>query len=334
MNRIILNDTGLDTGIEELSRLFSDFAVSVFGKGPDIAANHNKRNRKLNSPWFNFECETARRELHFASRAYKKCKSQLNRDLMIACQSRYRSAKKRAKIYYKNEQKVTLHSLSRDSPTKFWNEVRKFKTIDAKCKTDNESLFKHFKTLFSNDDVFSNHHTESFLNNDNSDSVSIDELDKDFNTDEVISAINCLNRGKSPGIDDLLPEMFIACKELLRPLLCRLFNHMYSKCIYPISWTKGVIVPVPKKGDLSDVNNFRGITLTSIFSKVFSILLDNRLRKWAENNDVIHDCQFGFRKHCSTVDCIFILTCIIEKVIKREKRKLTAHLLISKRHLT
>ena len=70
INRIILNDTGLDTGIEELSRLFSDFAVSVFGKGPDIAANHNKRNRKLNSPWFNFECETARRELRFASRAH------------------------------------------------------------------------------------------------------------------------------------------------------------------------------------------------------------------------------------------------------------------------
>ena len=160
------------------------------------------------------------------------------------------------------------------------------------------------------------------MNNDNSDSVSIDELDKDFNIDEVISAINCLNRGKSPGIDDLLPEMFIECKELLSPLLCRLFNNMYSKCIYPISWTTGVIVPVPKKGDLSDVNNYRGITLTSIFSKVFSILLDNRLRKWADNNDVIHDCQFGFRKQRSTVDCIFILTCIIEKVAKREKRKL------------
>ena len=121
--------------------------------------------------------------------------------------------------------------------------------------------------------------------------------------------------------DDLLPETFIECKELLSPLLCRLFNHVCSKCIYPISWRKGVIVPVPKKGDLSDVNNYRGITLTSIFSKVFSILLDNRLRKWAENNDVIHDCQFGFRKQRSTVDCIFILTCIIEKVNNREKKK-------------
>ena len=225
------------------------------------------------------------------------------------------------KYIIKIEQTRTLHSLSRDSPTKFWNEVRKFKTNDAKCKIDNESLFNHFRTLFSND-VFSNHDTESFLHNDNSNSVSIDELDKDFNIDEIIFAINYLNRAKSPGIDNLVPEMFIECKEILSPLLYRLFNHMYSKCIYPLSWTKGVIVPVPKKYDLSDVNNYRGITLTSIFSKVFFYLLDNGLRKWAENNDVIHDCQFGFRKQRSTVDCIFILTCIVEKVVKREKRKI------------
>ena len=45
-------------------------------------------------------------------------------------------------IHCKNEQKPKLHSLSRDSPTKFWNEARKFKANDAKCKTDNESLFK------------------------------------------------------------------------------------------------------------------------------------------------------------------------------------------------
>ena len=35
---------------------------------------------------------------------------------------------------------------------------------------------------------------------------------------------------------------------------------------------------MPKKGDLSDVNNYRGITLTSILSKIYSHILDNRLR--------------------------------------------------------
>ena len=88
---------------------------------------------------------------------------------------------------------------------------------------------------------------------------------------------------------------------------------MFDNSVYPESWTKGIIVPVPKKGNLNDANNYRGITLTSIFSKIFSILLDNRLRKWAEENDLLPECQFGFRKQKSTVDCIYILHSIINK---------------------
>ena len=109
----------------------------------------------------------------------------------------------------------------------------------------------------------------------------------------------------------------------MSPILCNLFNFIYTNSLYPVSWTKGIIVPVPKKGDLSDANNYRGITLTSIFSKIFSIMLDNRLRKWAESNDIIHDCQYGFRQKRSTVDLVFIvLSSIVNKVIKQERRKL------------
>lgn len=34
---------------------------------------------------------------------------------------------------------------------------------------------------------------------------------------------------------------------------------------------KGIIVPVPKKDDANNVNNYRGITLSSIFQKYFQI---------------------------------------------------------------
>ena len=61
--------------------------------------------------------------------------------------------------------------------------------------------------------------------------------------------------------------------------------------IYPDSWTRGIIVPVPKKGNINDINKYRGITLTSIFSKIFSILLNNRLRKWSQENNVLSDLQ-------------------------------------------
>ena len=79
---------------------------------------------------------------------------------------------------------------------------------------------------------------------------------------------------------------------------------------------------MPKKGAKNDVNNYRGIMLTSIFSKLFSQILDSRLRHWAEENNLLSDEQFGFRQKKSTVDCIFILNAIINKVICKEKKKL------------
>ena len=147
-------------------------------------------------------------------------------------------------------------------------------------------------------------------------------LDKDFTIEEVSTAINSLKRGKSGGIDCLTADMFIDCKDQFAPVLCKLFNYMFSTCLYPDSWTKGIIVPVPKKGDPNDVNNYRGITLTSIFSKIFSIMLDTRLRQWAETNEKLSQFQYGFRKNKNTVDCIFTLNSIINKVIHYEKKRL------------
>ena len=208
------------------------------------------------------------------------------------------------------------------SPQKFWNEIKKMRPRDMSPKADISSMYQHFKNLFSNDNFFTNPSTESFLNDSDSAIISVPALDNDFTQEEVTSAINSLKKGKSAGFDNLLPEMFIECKTFMSPILCNLFNFIYTNSLYPVSWTKGIIVPVPKKGDLSDANNYRGITLTSIFSKIFSIMLDNRLRKWAESNDIIHDCQYGFRQKRSTVDLVFILSSIVNKVIKQERRKL------------
>ena len=101
--------------------------------------------------------------------------------------------------------------------------------------------------------------------------------------------------------------MFIESSGIITSIVCTLFNYMYSNTTYRSEWAKGVIVPVPKKGDPNIVNNYRGITLTSIFSKICSILLDNRLRVWSESNNLLSDFQFGFRKSKSTVDWCYHL---------------------------
>ena len=211
--------------------------------------------------------------------------------------------------------------LAKTEPNKFWSEIRKFRKRNDKNNIPLNDFYEHFKNLFSNDDIFENIQVESQLN-DQSFDVNVEELDQSICTEEVVKAIESLKRGKSGGSDLLIPEIFIECKEMLSPILCKLFNYMFDNSIYPESWTNGIIVPVPKKGNVDDVNNYRGITLTSIFSKLFSIILDTRLRKWAESNDILNDFQFGFRNGKSAIDCIFILQSIINKTIKCDKRKL------------
>jgi hypothetical protein len=81
----------------------------------------------------------------------------------------------------------------------------------------------------------------------------------------------------------LVSEISIECSDLLLPCLYKLFNFMFLNIVYPEIWTKGRIVPIPQKGNVDDVNNYRGITLTSVFSSI----LDTRLRKWAETNNLL-----------------------------------------------
>ena len=77
---------------------------------------------------------------------------------------------------------------------------------------------------------------------------------------------------------------------------------------------------VPKKGDINDAQNYRGITLINILAKIYSQLLLNRLTKWSEKSEIITDNQFGFQKGKSTTDCVFILHSIISKVLSSKEK--------------
>ena len=70
-----------------------------------------------------------------------------------------------------------------------------------------------------------------------------------------------------------------------------------------------VIIPLFKKGDDSDPDNYGGISLLSIVSKV---ILNKRLYEWAENEEKISKEQAGFRKGYSTIDHTFTLITMVK----------------------
>ena len=67
-----------------------------------------------------------------------------------------------------------------------------------------------------------------------------------------------------------------------------LFNIILDKGITPESWGKGILIAIFKnKGSKSDPNSYRGVTLNSCISKMFSAVLNNRLTKFSDEFELI-----------------------------------------------
>ena len=97
----------------------------------------------------------------------------------------------------------------------------------------------------------------------------IDELDRHITVYEIEKLISSMNRNKSCDLEHNVADFFIECKSFISPYLCTIFNHIFGTCSYPDAWTKGIIVPLYKKGDPQQLENYRGITLMNINAKFF-----------------------------------------------------------------
>ena len=100
-------------------------------------------------------------------------------------------------------------------------------------------------------------------------------------------------------------------------LIVSIFNNILNVEHYPSCWAEGTIIPVFKTGDNDNTDNYRGITLISCLGKLFTRVLNNRLGIWAEQEGILGETQFGFRKGREVSDCLFILHGLIELLLTR-----------------
>jgi len=79
----------------------------------------------------------------------------------------------------------------------------------------------------------------------------------------------------------------------------------------PDAWQMGLLIPIHKKGNRMECENYRGICLLSSSYKVFAEILYGRLLPYTE--EIIGDYQGGFRLGRSTTDQLFTIRQIMEK---------------------
>ena len=89
------------------------------------------------------------------------------------------------------------------------------------------------------------------------------------------------------------------------------------------------MVPIPISGNLEEVDNYRGISLSAFIAKLIKRLLLNCIQPYIDS--LLRPNQNGFRSGSSTIAHILALRRLIE-VIKRHDQNIIIFLLISKKH--
>ena len=129
-----------------------------------------------------------------------------------------------------------------------------------------------------------------------------------FTDSELNLARKQIKEGKAFGEDGISPEVMKRVD--LNGIVLKFCNDALDGGDLPDQWKTSLIIPVPKKGDLTKTDSYRGIALTSIVSKTMHRMILNRMKPSLER--VLRRHQNGFRPGRSTASHILSLRRILE----------------------
>lgn len=111
--------------------------------------------------------------------------------------------------------------------------------------------------------------------------------------------VKLVNNKKSSGIDNISNFLIKKLPDSCLKLLTIIFNNCLNNCYFPTAWKTAKILPIKKKHDSTNIEDFRPISLLSNIGKIFEHVLKRKL----ENEFLISPIapyQFGFRQQHST----------------------------------
>ena len=244
---------------------------------------------------------------------------------------------RRAERNYNKCMQDKIENICTENPTQFWNYIKRLgpqfsnnipeevydehgnvKTdldeVLKKWKSDYEKLYKPTSDNF--DENFYREILDLLRNAENrmNDPLYVPNnfLNKNFSTDEINQVIDKLKNRKAPGIDNI-PNEVLKCTAI-KDCLKKLFQYYFDTGLLPSCWNKAIIKPIPKSRtkDPRIPLNYRGINLLSCIYKAYGCVINRRLSKYLEENNLLEDVQNGFRSDRNCIDHIFVLYSIIK----------------------
>ena len=300
----------------EMIDVSEDTALSVFTSTLNSASSCMRKSFKVGgtkatsrAEWFDEECRKAKRDARRTLNKFRKTNAQIDKDEYIKSRNSYKTIIRDKKKESCRKLNNSLAKNIRNSASfrALINNARRNKRYNVGISVD---IWRdHFRKVFNTDlEPVSRPELDS-----NEFILTDVELDAPIHPSEVDLAVHCLRAGKSVGLDEIPGEYLKMIYNYIRPFLTKMFHTLYERQSFPQEWSRSLIVPIFKAGNRHDPQNYRGISLLNIVSKLFTSILTRRLQQWAEDNGKICVEQAGFRAEHSTIDHIFTLYAMILK---------------------
>ena len=136
-----------------------------------------------------------------------------------------------------------------------------------------------------------------------------------ISTIEIENVISNLNTRKSTGPFSIPANILKILKTVISKPLEILYNTSISSGVVPYHLKLAKVIPLFKKGSRSSLNNYRPISILSIFNKILEKIMCNRLLNFLEKHRIIYSKQLGFRAHHATDHAILSITDKIQRAI-------------------
>lgn len=271
------------------------------------------RNENQTNKWYDNECKEAKKLTLSRLKVMRNSNMKESRQEYISHRNRYRKIVREKKdAYIKTIRKQLGNS---KNGKEFWSAVKYFRSLPRVANEITEEAWIDF---------YNNMMPRKSLSSTFFEGNDCELMDSNIEIHEVRKALAKIANKKAPGPDGVKNEFLKNLPEEGIEFVTKLFNEVFIPENIPNGWVESCTVMIYKKGSPLDCMNYRPIALLNSLLKLFTQVLETRLKKWAEENKVIPEAQGGFREGRSCDDQIFVLNSTIQLNLQKKRGKVFA----------
>ena len=122
----------------------------------------------------------------------------------------------------------------------------------------------------------------------------------DITQETVKKYIETLNPQKATGPDGISPTLLKLAGQSVTAPLTVIFNQSLRETSVPSTWKCARIKTTHKKGDITERENYRPLSILSVPSKIMEKCVVDKLVEHTENNNLVNSSQWAYKKGLST----------------------------------